>query len=149
MYGTENSFFQRSKQGRLPQTISFLENYLCSRINSQIHTKMIHNKRKTWEVGFHYNFVLLFKIPLRKWDKRQQSWTSTDPQTHKLARRARTDIQAFFLHVSSLHKAELVWPFKASCQYTSNESSSDEKGRQALLQKRLAVNFLELKYTSA
>lgn len=57
----------------------------------------------------------LTKIPLRKWDKRQHSWTSTDPQTHKLARRARTDIQAFFPHVSILHQAELVWPlFKAS-----------------------------------
>ena len=33
---------------------------------------MIHNKRKTWEVGFHYNFVLLFKIPFRKWNCKQQ-----------------------------------------------------------------------------
>lgn len=48
MYGKENSFFQRSKQGRLPQTISFLENYLCSRINYLIHTKVIHN-RNNWK----------------------------------------------------------------------------------------------------
>ena len=33
---------------RLPQALSFLENYLCSRINSQIYTWMIHN-RVNWE----------------------------------------------------------------------------------------------------
>lgn len=34
------------------------------------------------------------KIPLRKLEKRQHSWTNTDPQAHKLARRAWDDIQA-------------------------------------------------------